>query len=337
MTVYTRDFTGLLKTLEAGGRVLIAYLMNPDGIISAYHVMRLLNPRARDEAVLKPVAGWRARIEAPGERFDLALYLGVVPEGGVEAASSYALLYRRTSGVRQAIVLDPGVPEALSIDSKLSIGAGDYHPLMAAASMVSIAWDASRGNMLYRRFMEEAGLDPSTDYWIPEAIASNLEGVEEACKMEAASWYPRLFSYDTAEPAKSAFEDAMLASLRAQEDFEADELASSLKGGGDRVCGWRVGRLDYNGFIHKRVARVLWSRLGEPVFVYGVNRCGGQHVFSLAGRPGGLASAVEKASPYWYGGEGDGRAFYSGYLEKHPSREDLARILCRVAGQGGEA
>ncbi|BAN90083.1 hypothetical protein [Aeropyrum camini] len=337
MTVYTRDFTGLLKAIDSGGRVLIAYIMNPDGIISAYHVMRLLRPAARDEAVLKPVHSWRPVIKAPSEKFDLAIYLGVAPEEGVDASSSYAILYRRGPRLRSAIVLDPGVPEAVSIDAKLSLGAGDYHPLMAAASIVAVAWNASRENALYRRFMGEAGLDSSTDYWIPETVASNLEGVEEACKVEAASWYPRLFSYDTAEPAKSAFEDAMLASLRAQEDLEAEELASRLEGEAGSMCGWRLGRVDYTGFIHKRVARILWGRLREPVFIYGVNRCGGQPVFSLAGGGRGLVRIVEEASPYWYGGEGGGEAFYSGYLGKTPSREDLAPILCGGRRGGGEA
>ncbi|MCE4604480.1 MAG: hypothetical protein F7B20_05900 [Aeropyrum sp.] len=328
MTIVSRDFKILLRELERSGDVTIYYNISADGIITAYHLLRFMNAEARESAVLKPVA--RMEVDSDAGHGDTIIYVGVVPKSpGMPGIRSFAILYPGQKPPPGVIVLE-GVEPSESLDAALSVGTGDYHPVMAAASIVDTAWRASLTSKNYRSFMESAGLDPEEDFWIPETVASNLGSIRESCNMNAAAWYPRLLSYDTAEPAKSTFEDAMLASLRAQMDFEINSLLAQAKASISGMCNDLMAvRLDYKSFAHDRLSRLLWRDLGEPVVVYGSDRCSGNTVFSLTGNVdrGRVERFLDSAAYMWRGIANNGFTHVSGISRVEILDESL-KLLC---------
>ncbi len=300
-----------------GSQVEIIYPATVDGMIAAFMAARVVGEP--EDIVMEPYT--------PGSRPKVQASRSVIIAVGAEAAREAE---RRLRGSAKLLVVSKRGEDikghaggGLTYSSSLSAWLkARGHPVMAAASIVSVAWSLSRSLEEYRRLMAEAGMDPLEDYWIAETVALNLLSVVESCRQEGLKWYPRLMAMDTVEPVKAVFEDALLASLRAQADYEARRLAEEADRRASTLCGsLRAVRLEADWDLGVSIAKIMRESMGRDVVVAFRARCSGSSYVvlatsrSLGGLSVGSGYVVESFEGSWViaysGGEGLERIYRS--------------------------
>ena len=154
---------------------------------------------------------------------------------------------------------------------------GEYDPLLIAASVVSRLGSAAKGNGVYARMMRQAGLDPVGDYEVPAEVAARLDSIHASCKYHGLTWYPRLLTEPTVNPAKGALEDVYLAQLQALVDYEVSAAVEAIMSSGPReVCpGVLLAEAGLDVNSSATLTRALLERLrGGPPIVFVKARTG---------------------------------------------------------------
>ena len=318
-----------------GGRLRLIYPSTPDGLISAYMVLKASGYRGGEEPRLEPLVYG----ERPPSLQEGWLTVTVGPWASREALG-YEL---QGPGAAAARVSEGAVEVVGSASHKAPANAASLHlegvwrhPVMAAAAVVSVLWNAAKGDPVYRGLMAEAGMDPEEDYWVPETVASNLWSLSEACRREGLTWYPRLMALETVEPVKAAFEDALLASLVAQADFEAERMAEEAEARLEAPCGSVVSvTVEGDWSLGVRLARKLSRRAGAVAVVGYRARCSGEEYIAAYGVPPGRLEPppVEGAIEYYAGSTGSrGSIAILAYLEKGRVESALRKLVKDLCG-----
>lgn len=154
---------------------------------------------------------------------------------------------------------------------------GEYVPILVAVSVVSRLGGAAKGNGVYARLMKQAGLDPVRDYEIPAEVAARLDSIHASCKYNGLTWYPRLLTEPTVNPAKGALEDVYLAQLQALVDYEVTAAVEAIMSSGLReICpGVLLAETNIDVNSSTTLTRALLERLhGRASIVFVKARTG---------------------------------------------------------------
>ena len=265
---------------------------------------------------------------------------GVVVAVGLEAVRKamegpwrvVAVVKRGEGGLESTTVVGGGFTYSSSLSRALGV---EGHPVLAAASIVSVGWSLSKSLDEYMLFMREAGMDAEEDYWVPETVAANLLALVESCRREGLKWYPRLMAMSTVEPVKAAFEDALLASLRAQADYEARSLAKEAIERASQPCnGVKAVGLEADWDLGVSIARVLFNeavREGYTFVLAFTSRCRSSKYVILGGVLRGNRPLWSVENGYYIEAEGKiwGIVYVGGREELRVAYLSIVEELCR--------
>lgn len=251
--------------LLKGSKVEIIYPATVDGIIAAALAARVAGDP--EDALMSPYVPGTTPPRPRGEgKTVVAVGLEAVRKAIRGSWRVIAVLKRGEEASQGFASASDGFTYASSLHKAL---AGMGHPVLAAASLVSAVWSLARVVEEYDVFMKEAGMDPEEDYWVPETVAVNLLSIVESCRSEGLRWYPRLMAMNTVEPVKAAFEDALLATLRAQADYESRILAEEALERALEPCeGVKAVGLEADWNLGVSIARILYEEAVKEGYTF---------------------------------------------------------------------
>ena len=185
--------------------------------------------------------------------------------------------YPRMAGLLYYNPAADGDPEGLwpSAAHVAADAIGFYDPLLVAASIYGDLQDEAVGNRVFRKYMEEAGLDPVEDAGLPRDCSMQVWGAEAHADAKLIAGLAYELAYGAADPCQALLSDPRLTNMRLEAEREVEEAvrsAEAVSEGPVRVVRVRT-RLRVGGTVARRL-----SRLAQGVVVAVVEEEGSERV-----------------------------------------------------------
>ncbi|MGC8566455.1 MAG: DHH family phosphoesterase [Caldisphaera sp.] len=112
-------------------------------------------------------------------------------------------------------------PSAAHVIASLT---GSYDPLLISSSIVGDLDNAAKNNKVFKKYMNEIGLDPIDDFEMPLNCSLQIWGAEAMGKIDIIKTLPSSLAYGGLDPCYALLSDPVLTTLR----LEAEEELNSL-------------------------------------------------------------------------------------------------------------
>mgnify|MGYP001772809364 CR=1 FL=1 len=271
------DARSLLR-LITNSSPLIVHHWDADGVISAVTVARFVSGRASflvpnftydvDQGLLGLVRSGLADRDLllvldynASPRALAALTSVAAAEGApVVVLDHHVARYPRVAGLLYYNPAADGDPEGLwpSAAHVAADAIGFYDPLLVAASIYGDLQDEAVGNRVFRKYMEEAGLDPVEDAGLPRDCSMQVWGAEAHRDARLIAGLAYELTYGAADPCQALLSDPRLTNMRLEAEKEVEEAvegAEVLSEGPVKVVRVRT-RLRVGGMVARRLSRL---------------------------------------------------------------------------------
>ncbi|PMP88932.1 MAG: hypothetical protein C0172_01555 [Caldisphaera sp.] len=165
-----------------------------------------------------------------------------------------------------------GDPEGLwpSAAHVIALLTGSYDPLLISASIVGDLDKEAKNNRIYKKYMEEIGLDPEKDYDIPKNCAMQVWGAEALGKIDIIKNLPISLAYGGIDPCVALMSNPILTTLREEAEEELDNLIKRADNKLEEVSkGFYASLIDGNGRLISKISRSLASKYPDRIVMIG--------------------------------------------------------------------
>lgn len=147
---------------------------------------------------------------------------------------------------------------------------GSYDPLLISTSIVGDLDSEAKNNRIFKKYMEEIGLDPAQDYDIPKNCAMQIWGAEALGKIEVIKNLPSALAYGGIDPCAALMGDPILTMLKNEAEEELENLITKADTQLEEVSrGFYATLIDGNGRLISKISRALASKYPDRIVMIG--------------------------------------------------------------------
>ncbi|MFP3144754.1 MAG: DHH family phosphoesterase [Caldisphaera sp.] len=165
-----------------------------------------------------------------------------------------------------------GDPEGLwpSAAHVIALLTGNYDPLLISTSIVGDLDREAKNNRIYKKYMEEIGLDPESDYDIPKNCAMQIWGAEALGKIDIIKNLPTSLAYGGIDPCVALMSNPILTMLREEAENELNNLIEIANNKLEKISkDFYATLIDGNGRLISKISRALASKYPNRVVMIG--------------------------------------------------------------------
>ncbi|AFZ70394.1 single-stranded DNA-specific exonuclease [Caldisphaera lagunensis DSM 15908] len=165
-----------------------------------------------------------------------------------------------------------GDPEGLwpSAAHVIALLTGTYDPLLISTSIIGDLDNEAKNNRIFKKYMDEIGLDPENDFNIPKECAMQVWGAEALGKIDIIKNLPTVLAYGGIDPCAALMRDPVLTMLKNEAEEELSNLISKADAQLEKVFDYFYAVLiNGNGRLISKISRTLASKYPDKLIMIG--------------------------------------------------------------------
>ncbi len=165
-----------------------------------------------------------------------------------------------------------GDPEGLwpSAAHVVAILTGIYDPLLISSSIAGDLDNEAKNNRIFKKYMDEIGLDPEKDFDIPKDCAMQIWGAEALGKIDIIKNLPSVLAYGGIDPCAALMRDPVLTTLRNEAEEELNNLINKADTQLEKITDYFYAvMINGNGRLISKISRTLASKYPNRLIMVG--------------------------------------------------------------------